>query len=86
MLLIVCRLIVFIYYFISMQDIKIIIGRNLRRLRIEQKYSQESFAEKCDLHRTYIGAVERGERNITVGVVQKISKALKIPPYKLLQD
>lgn len=51
-------------------------GKNLRKLRTEKGWSQEHFAELSGLHRTYIGAVERGERNPTIDVVFTISDAL----------
>jgi transcriptional regulator with XRE-family HTH domain len=47
--------------------------------------SQESLAKKAGLHRTYIGMIERAEKNITLVNVEKIAKALDIPPYQLLQ-
>jgi len=49
------------------------LGRRVRSLRLDRGYSQEAFAEHSDLHRTYIGTVERGERNITVKVAAKIA-------------
>jgi transcriptional regulator with XRE-family HTH domain len=52
---------------------------NVRKFRTEQKFSQEALAGKAGLHRTYIGSVERGERNITIDVMEKISIALKKP-------
>jgi transcriptional regulator with XRE-family HTH domain len=52
-------------------------SNNVRKFRTEQKLSQEELAEEAGLHRTYIGSVERGERNITIDVMEKISIALK---------
>jgi transcriptional regulator with XRE-family HTH domain len=52
-------------------------SNNVRKFRTEQKLSQEELAEEAGLHRTYIGSVERGERNITIDVMEKISTALK---------
>lgn len=51
-------------------------GRALRERREEKGFSQESFADLCGLHRTYIGAVERGERNVSLKNIQKICQAL----------
>ncbi|MDR1748331.1 MAG: helix-turn-helix transcriptional regulator [Spirochaetaceae bacterium] len=52
---------------------------NMRKLRIEHNLSQEELADKAGLHRTYIGSVERGERNITIDVMEKICNALEVP-------
>ena len=60
-----------------------VFGKNLRKYRTNSGLSQEKFAEMCDLHRTYISDVERGQRSISLGNVQKIADALKIEPYKL---
>ena len=60
-----------------------VFGKNLRKYRTNLGLSQEKFAEMCDLHRTYISDVERGQRSISLGNVQKIADALKIEPYKL---
>ena len=48
----------------------------MRELRLEMGLSQERFAAKCKLDRTYVGSVERGERNIALRNIEKISKAL----------
>jgi transcriptional regulator with XRE-family HTH domain len=61
-----------------------ILAENLRRLRLAKRWSQEVCAEKCGLHRTYIGAVERGERNITLATLDSIAQALKVSPIELL--
>ena len=53
-----------------------VVAENVRRFRKEQGWSQEYCAERCDLHRTYIGAVERGERNITLGTLDRIATAM----------
>lgn len=61
-----------------------IFGTELRRRRLELGLSQEQLAFLCDLHRTYIGSIERGERNLSIGNVLLISKALKCKPSILV--
>lgn len=53
-------------------------GDRVRELRVAQGLSQEVLAQKAGLHRTYIGGVERGERNVSLENIQKIAVALKI--------
>lgn len=53
-------------------------GRLIRTLRQEKGLSQEEFAFLCKLHRTYIGALERGEKNMTISTVEKLIKVLGI--------
>lgn len=65
-------------------DIRKRVGANLKRLRREMGLSQEAFADVAELHRTYISGLERGVRNPTVTVLEKIAKALKVKPGRLL--
>ncbi len=58
-------------------------GKKVRELRIKRGYSQEGFAFECDLHRTYIGCIERGEKNISLANIEKIAKALKVEIFQL---
>ena len=66
-------------------DIRKRVGRNVRELRKELDLSQEELAFECGRHRTYISGVERGVRNPTVIVIEQIAKALKVPPFRLLE-
>ena len=63
-----------------------VIGNNVRENRKKLGLSQEELADLSGVHRTYIGAVERGEKNISALSIAKIAKALKIKPDKLLND
>jgi len=54
-----------------------IIGSNIRKIRVKKGLSQEKLAEKANLHRTYIGSIERGERNISVLNLIKIIDSLE---------
>ncbi len=65
-------------------DTRQIVGRNIRRRRRELGLSQEQLAFETDLHRTYISGVERGVRNPTVLIVDRLANALKVKPYELL--
>jgi len=63
---------------IELKDIKETVGDNVRNYRTKLSWSQEKLAEKSNLHRTYIGAVERGEKNVTIVNLEKISIALGV--------
>lgn len=59
-------------------------GNKVRELRKAKGLSQEELSFKADLHRTYIGMIERAEKNITLTNVEKIAKALDVPVSKLI--
>ncbi len=60
-------------------------GKKVRSLRKLIKFSQEELGFKSDIHRTYIGAVERGEQNISLDNIYKLSKALKVKMKDLFE-
>jgi transcriptional regulator with XRE-family HTH domain len=60
-------------------------GRRLRGLRQRANLSQEEFAEKCDLDRTYISGIERGKRNVALRNIETIAQALNITISELLR-
>jgi transcriptional regulator with XRE-family HTH domain len=62
----------------ELQKVRKLLGGRIRLLRKEHGYSQEEFAHECEIHRTYMGDVERGERNIALDNMTKISKTLGI--------
>ncbi len=64
--------------------IRKILATNIRSYRIGKNLSQENLAEKCGLHRTYIGSVERGERNVTLSTLEVLASALDISVPTLL--
>lgn len=68
------------------QNILIIFGNNVRKFRTEQKLSQEQLSYLANLHRTYIGMIERAEKNITLVNIEKIAKALKVNIQDLFDD
>lgn len=61
-----------------------VLAVNLRRRRRQLALSQDALADAAGLHRTYIGAVEREEKNITLRTLQRIAKALNVEPWRLV--
>ena len=66
------------------QDILIRFGQRVRELRTEQGYSQEGFAIECELDRTYVGGIERGERNLALRNIERIAETLGITIAELM--
>lgn len=67
-------------------DIVKVFGNNLRKYRMAQGTSQEAFADKCGMHRTYISAIECYRRSISLENIQRIADALEIEAYKLFLE
>ena len=67
-------------------DIVKVFGSNLKKYRTARGVSQEAFAEKCGLHRTYISAIECYRRSISLENIQRIADALEIETYKLFVE
>ncbi len=67
----------------SKRRVLIAFGEKVRELRKEKGLSQEELSFKADLHRTYIGMIERAEKNITLTNIEKIAKALDVDIKKL---
>lgn len=63
-----------------------VFGRNLRNYRRQHDLSQEAFADHVGVHRTYMGGIERGERNLTLRSVEKIADIIGVDPIELLTD
>lgn len=62
-----------------------IFGRQVKHFRKERRLSQEELAERCGLHSTYIGQIERGEKNVSLESIQKLSRGLGVPISKLFE-
>ena len=67
-------------------DIVKVFGMNVKKYRAQTGLSQEAFAEKCGLHRTYISAVERCRRSISRENIQRIADALEVETYRLFME
>ena len=60
-------------------------GEQVRKLRLTKDWSQDELAYRAGLHRTYVGGVERAERNVTLQTVEKLAHALNVHPKELLE-
>lgn len=69
-----------------MEPIAVTIGVRIRSYRKSQSLSQEILAEMAELHPTYLGQIERGEKNATIESIQKISNALNVPMSTLFSN
>jgi transcriptional regulator with XRE-family HTH domain len=69
-----------------MDDIRARFGKTVRQRRHKLGVSQEAFADLCQLDRTYIGGIERGERNVALVNIEKIARALRISLNELFRS
>lgn len=65
-------------------DIRTRLAQNIRRLRQENGWSQEDYADRADIHRTYVSDIERGRRNPTITVVEKLAAPFGVSAARLL--
>lgn len=88
LILIFCRLVAILtfrfLYVVEKSELQQF-GDRVRTLRKDRGLSQEQLAERTGLHRTYIGGIERGERNVSLINIVRLAKALEVPPSDLLQ-
>lgn len=68
------------------QNLNLIVANHVRRLRKKHGWSQEDLADRSGLHRTYVGAIERGERNITLHTLARLAAALACRPADFLKE
>lgn len=69
-----------------MSKLSVEIGQRIRSYRLQKNLNQEELAEKCGLHPTYIGQVERGEKNATIESISKIATGLSLPLSTLFEN
>ncbi|HEV2988776.1 MAG TPA: helix-turn-helix transcriptional regulator [Candidatus Angelobacter sp.] len=67
-------------------DPRVAFGKAVRQLRLSRKFSQEHLADLAEIHRTYIGDVERGTRNISLINMSRIAQALGVPLSRVITD
>jgi len=67
------------------RDPLMLFGKRLRELRLERNLSQEKLAELAELHRNYVGGIERGERNVSLVNIVKLARGLNVRPVKLME-
>ena len=70
---------------LAIEDIKLTFGNRIRQLRLAQRLSQEELAFRAGVHRTYLGGIERGERNVALINIAAIAKALNISLSELFE-
>jgi transcriptional regulator with XRE-family HTH domain len=66
-------------------DIRQCFGNKIKLLRLEKSYSQEELAYKAEIDRSYISDIEKGERNVSILIIEKLAKALEIEVFELFK-
>ncbi|WP_282946339.1 helix-turn-helix domain-containing protein [Cellulomonas endometrii] len=66
-------------------DLQRVVGRHVRRIRVDRGISQEALADALGYHRTYLGGIERGERNLTLRSVERLAEGLAVDVRVLLE-
>jgi transcriptional regulator with XRE-family HTH domain len=69
-----------------MTSLRVGLGRAIARLRKERGLSQERFAQKCDIGRTYMTGIERGKHNVSLDLIERIAKGLKVDAASLFAE
>ena len=68
------------------EDLLLIFGKTIRKIRLSKNISQEKFADLCNLHRTYISDIELGKRNVSLENIGKMASALDMNISELFQE
>lgn len=68
------------------KDLLLAFGQTVRQIRLSKDISQEKFADKCELHRTYISDIELGKRNVSLENIGKMAEALELRISELFQE
>ena len=63
-----------------------LVAQNVRDRRLKAGFTQEEFADKCMINRSFLGEIERGERNVTLSTLVAIAEALNVPPTELMAN
>jgi len=68
------------------QDVQRAVGTKIRKLRLQRKWSQDQFADISGIHRAQVGAIERGEMNMTLKTLKTVADTLKVKIRDLVED
>jgi len=71
---------------VTMKNIEVLFGIAIRRWRLKRGVSQEDFADKAGIHRTYVSSIELGKVRVSIGIAQKLANALDVPLSKLWKE
>ena len=69
-----------------MQDWRAVVGKNVRKIRLQRRMTQEYLAFEAEIDLTYVGGIERGKRNPSLMVMARVADALSVPLVKLLSE